>query len=308
MSSVSILFLGAGKRLTLLEYFRAAALAENLSLSLWAVEMSDKVPISVSANILVGPRFEDPEFDAFLLQTTARLKIDMVIPNMDSATVALSRLQPRLCQQGTWAVVSDPGLCTTMYDKFAAEQWFLQHSIPIPLGDGYSRIAKRRFGFGSRDQFIARDEAELQLFLSRRDPADYLVQPCVEGQEYTVDAYVDRSGRFLVALSRKRLEVIAGEVDVSLTHHHPGILSWTGRILSLGGWQGPITLQFIDSPAGPLAVEINPRFGGGVTHSIHCGVDMPRWLLREQLGLPIEPPPDWPDGSLMTRCRRDIYL
>lgn len=302
------MFLGAGKRLSLLERFRAAAEAETIALSMWAVEKETKVPISTLAEILIGPNFDHVEFEGFLLDVVRRLNIDVVIPNMDSATVALSKAKAGLAQLGTWGVVSDHDLCVAMYDKKAAERWFFEHQIPTPLANGFPRIAKRRFGFGSRDQFLARDSAQLQAFLAYRNPDDFLVQSWVEGQEYTVDAYVDRNGHLVAALSRKRIEVTAGEVDVSETHQHPGILDWTRRILSIPGWEGPITLQLVDSPEGPVMIEINPRFGGGVTHSIHCGLDMPRWLMWERLGLPPQPVVNWPDGSVMTRCRRDIFL
>ncbi|MGH3431043.1 MAG: ATP-grasp domain-containing protein, partial [Mycobacteriales bacterium] len=96
-------------------------------------------------------------------------------------------------------------------------------------------------------------------------------------------------------------------VEVSEAHHHPAVLELSHRILEQPGWSGPITLQFIDGEGGPVAIEVNPRFGGGVTHAIHCGLDMPAWLLREKLGRDLPPPPEWIDGSLMTRCRRDVF-
>jgi carbamoyl-phosphate synthase large subunit len=304
---IRILFLGAGKRLSLLECFQAAARAEGLALEVWSVERSAKVPIAVLAKVLVGPQFEDEEFESYLLAAVERLQLDLVIPNMDSAAVALSRLKAKISALGAQAVVSDHRLCLTMCDKSAAAAWFAARGLPIPEGNGFPRIAKRRFGFGSRGQFVANDEDELGIFLSRRRKEDYVLQPFIPGQEYTVDAYVDRAGRAVCILSRKRLEVSAGEVQVSETHHHPGIIALTQTILDVRGWEGPITLQFIDGPERVVALEINPRFGGGVTHSIHVGLDMPRWLICEHLGRPLPPVPDWPDGSIMTRCGRDIF-
>lgn len=178
----------------------------------------------------------------------------------------------------------------------------------IPAGGDWPRIVKHGRGFGSKDQKVVEGPEALEAFFARRSRADYLVQPVVRGQEYTVDAYVDRRGRLIGALSRQRLAVSAGEVDHSLTHRHAAILRVTSRILARPGWRGPITLQFIDAAAGPVMLEIDPRFGGGVTHAIHCGLDIPRWILREHLRLPVEPFDDWEDGSIMTRCRRDVFL
>jgi carbamoyl-phosphate synthase large subunit len=226
---------------------------------------------------------------------------------MDSATVVLSKQKCVLARMECEAVVSDHELCLAMNDKVVAHTWFTAHKLPVPIGDAYPRIVKYRFGYGSKDQFIAHEPAELHQFLRRRSSAAYLDQPLLTGQEYTVDAYVDRSGRVLAALSRKRIKVSDGEVDVSLTHRHRSILELTRRVLAIPGWRGPITLQFIDAPQGPVLIEINPRFGGGVTHSIHCGLDMPRWIIREHLERPVAPCDDWPENSVMTRCRRDFF-
>lgn len=308
MRTVNILFLGAGKRLSLLECFQYSAQREGIKLSMWAVERHPRVPITTLASVLSGPAFKDASFDDYLVEAAIKFGIDLIIPNMDSATVALSRLRERLSSVGAQAVVSKYDLCSKMEDKLAAQQWFSEQGVPIPSGDNYPRIAKKRFGFGSKDQYVAMNEEDLQFFLARSSSEEYFVQSFISGQEYTVDAYVDRQGRLLAALSRKRLEVSAGEVDLSESHRHSAILDLTARLLSVPGWYGPVTLQFIETPGGAVALEVNPRFGGGVTHSIHCGLDMPRWLLREHLGLPVEPVCEWPDGSIMTRCRRDIFL
>ena len=303
-----VLFLGAGKRLSLLERFIAAAKAEDVQLGMWCLERESRVPVAEVAEIIVGPAFGDPSFEDFLLAAASEHKIDLVLPNMDSATVALSAARDALRKSGVHAVVSDAALCRAMEDKVEADAWFRARGVAVPATDSFPAIVKHRRGFGARDQAVVRDREELARFLGTRSPGDYLTQKFIPGQEYTVDAYVDRAGKFVGALSRKRLKVIDGEVEVSETHRHPEILSVTERLFADKGWEGPITLQFIDSKDGVVAIEINPRFGGGVTHAIHCGLDMPRWLLREHLHRPLSPAPSWPDGSLMTRCRRDVFL
>jgi carbamoyl-phosphate synthase large subunit len=302
-----LLFLGAGKRLSLLEQFQRAGSAEGIDLDLLAVEGSVPVPISRTATVFTGPRFLSGEFEDFLIDLCARQSIDLVVPNMDTATIALAKQKSLLARLGRRAVVSELTLCETMFDKVSAAAWFSAIHIPQPEKSGFPCIAKHRLGFGSRDQFVARDQQELDQGLACRNSNDYIIQAFVKGAEYTVDAYVARGGRLVAALSRLRREVSAGEVDVSETMHHSEILDLTRAVLAQPGWEGPITLQFIDAPSGSVIVEVNPRFGGGVTHSIHCGLDMPRWLIREFLGREIPHDVDWPDHSIMTRCRRDIF-
>lgn len=304
---MNILFLGAGKRLSLLERFREAGINEDVNVMMWSVEDSKQVPIAIIANILVGPRFKDLEFNDFLMDVVLKYKIDLIIPNMDAATVQLAKLKYRLVSIKCKAVVSEYSLCLAMEDKIFAAKWFIDHGLSVPAGDDYPRIIKSRLGYGSRDQWVVYSNAEFRLFFSNRVAEEYFDQPLISGQEYTVDAYVERTGRVLGVLSRKRIKVSAGEVDVSETHRHKSILDLTSHVLSFKGWEGPITLQFIDSERGPVIIEVNPRFGGGVTHSIHCGLDMPRWIIREQLGRALKSFDEWSDGSIMTRCRRDFF-
>lgn len=305
---LNVMFIGAGKRMSLLERFQDAAAIEGIAVKMYSVEFTRRVPIAALANIVVGPSFKTVESEQFLLDAARRLEIDIIIPNIDPATVLLSKLKNQLADLRIWAVVSNHDLCVSMYDKVKADLWFRNHGFAVPGGDGYPQIVKMRLGSGAKDQLIANSEEEIRAFLIHRNREDYFIQPYITGQEYTVDSYVARSGCTLGSLSRKRLVVIDGEVDVSETSHHKEILRSATRVLSVEGWEGPITLQFIDGPHGPVLIEINPRFGGGVTHSIHCGLDMPRWILRERLDLPVGPVLDWPDGSFMTRCRKDIFL
>lgn len=305
--TLNLMFIGAGKRLSLLERFQAAAAREGIALGLFSIEQGRKVPIAGIAQVMEGPNFDTVASEQFLIDQVERLAIDVVIPNIDNATVALARVKQRLAARGVWAVVSDQQLCEVMYDKQLADRWFQAQGIPVPDHSAFPRILKLRNGSGAKGQFVVQNEAELRFLAASVDLGKYVAQTFLQGQEYTIDAYVDRSGRLLGALSRKRLAVCDGEVEVSETFRCHPILQQTEQILALPGWEGPLTLQFMVGAHGIAMLEINPRFGGGVTHSIHCGLDMPRWILRERLGLPVEAVHEWPDGSFMTRCRRDIF-
>jgi carbamoyl-phosphate synthase large subunit len=305
---VIVLFLGAGKRLSLLEAFQRGAREEGVELTLVSVELGTRVPIAAVAEVVVGPSFSDPAIDGYLADLVAARRPDLIIPNMDSATVALSRVKGRLDSLGAWSVVSSHELCVAMEDKARAESWFRSKGFRVPENSGYPRILKRRKGFSSRGQVVVSSDAERTDFLRGKEALDYFEQRFVEGPEYTVDAYVSRSGRLVGALSRRRLKVLDGEVEESLSERKPQILEMTRSLFSEPGWEGPLTAQFIEAEDGPVLIEVNPRFGGGVTHAIHCGLDFTRWLIREKLGRSLPERVEWKAGSIMTRCRRDVFL
>lgn len=302
---MNLLFLGGGKRLSLAEHFVRAAALEHVPLNLYSIELYEQVAIAKVAKVFRGPCFDSPDFTSYLWAVVESQDIDIIVPLMDSATVALSGVLeaadlPCMC------VVSDYDLCQIMQDKQMADEWFQWKDIPVPTSRyAYPAIYKPRYGYGSRGLVVVHDESEEISVASQRH---YFRQPFVTGTEYTVDAYVDANGRIISALSRKRIEVINGEVTHSRTHRHGDILDITRHILAQPGWRGPITLQFMDTDKGPVILEVNPRFGGGAPHSITLGLDMPRFILREYLNRPIEYVDDWPDGSVMVRCLRDVYL
>ena len=306
---LNILFLGAGKRLSLLEQFQRAAEKENIGVNLYSFELKAAVPICSIAEIQIAPKFMDSKFDTALVNFIKAKSIDIVIPNMDSATVALSRLKMRLSELGCHVIVSSNELCTAMYDKESSAKWFNQQGIKIPSENDFPLIAKAKTGYGARDQFLLHTQAELDSFKERTDFTQYYLQSYIENTtEYTVDAYVDNEGVVENIYTRIRIEVADGEVIFSNSHYNEDIVSITRKVLSQPGWKGPITLQYLQNNEHCYLVEINPRFGGGVTHAIHAGLDMPRWIIQESLGSYQSEPVNWKNGSLMTRAYRDIFL
>jgi len=270
---------------------------------MYCMERDLRVPVAHAAKVFSGPSFRDVGFSVALRNAVQNYQIDIVIPNMDAATVALSQAT----STGALHLVSSQKLCQVMEDKYAAKSWFRSHSIPTPHGEIFPRIVKSRLGYGARDQFIVDNEMAWTAMQSRIASGDYVYEPYIDGPEYTVDSYVASDGMVLGVYIRRRLEVMNGEVNVSMSQFHPLIDALARKILGLPGWFGPITLQFIDAPAGPVLIEINPRLGGGVTHAIHGGLDIPSWIFHERMGTPVVPCKGWVDGSLMTRCRRDVF-
>src|SRR5205085_465245 len=149
-------------------------------------------------------------------------------------------MKRRLAELQCRAVVSDSELCRSMFDKRRSAEWFRSNDIPQPGSEGPPWIVKHRFGYGSRGQVVVRSREERELFFSTRSTKDYLVQNFVEGPEYTIDAYVDCSGRMVEALSRRRIEVVGGEVETSETEKNPGALAIARQVLAVRGWEGPI--------------------------------------------------------------------
>jgi carbamoyl-phosphate synthase large subunit len=304
--------MGASRLVGLLDRFVSAAKAEGVEVELLSIEDSSPwhaIAVAGLAKVTAGPSFMDPSFGDFLASLVVADGVDIVIPNIDPATVALACLKPKLAALGVTAVVSSWELCRAMYDKAQAQQLFRDNSISTPIGLRYPLLAKPRYGSSSRGHVVFQDQAELDFWMRRNHVEEYVIQPFIQGTEYSVDAYVTRAGEVLGAVSRVRIVVAAGEAMVTKTAHNARVLAEVDKLLALEGWYGPLVIQAIDSPGGTYLIECNPRFGGGAPCSIEAGLDMPRWIIREALGRPLPPGPiEWRDCLCMTRSRRDHFL
>lgn len=310
MRTVQILFLGASKRVSLLERFVDAASRHNIDLKLFSCESDDRFcPIGTLATVLAGPPFLSDEFESWLYNIVARDSIDIVIPNMDSATVALSRFAENHGNT-CWPLVSSLPLCENMHDKKMAASFFREHDIPVPndTPGRFPKIIKPRFGFGAKDIRIVNDAAQQAADLYG-DGSDYIVQDFLLGcKETTVDIYLSRAHGLLGYVLRDRLEVSDGEVMVCRTRSpHEREKRLVEQVISIQGWQGCITLQYLTDPCGNLhVVEINPRFGGGATCAMEAGLDMASYIFLEYLGEPLSPPKAI-RKLMMSRARKDFF-
>jgi len=306
-----ILFLGASKRVSLFERFFHAASLENVNIELFSCEIKDEFyPISNLATILVGPKFNDINFSSWLIDLVHKYSIDIIIPNMDSATVVLSEILESNILSNSYLVVSSNFLCTTMEDKIAAADYFKYNNLPIIDNDDnvYPKIVKYRKGFGSKGIFYVNSLEEMQIISDKIDMKEYLIQNFITARETTVDMHISKKGDLVGYVLRDRLETSDGEVMICETRlPNKSEVLILESISKIPGWIGCITIQYFTDLYGQIFInEINPRFGGGVTCSIEAGLDIPRNILREFLGKKIIIP-ERLKTIYMTRSRRDYF-
>jgi carbamoyl-phosphate synthase large subunit len=310
MENLNILLLGAGNRLSLCEWLIEAGKKYNKKVNLYSVEVKNPVPISQHATILKGEKWDSPNFEKSIIDIVKTYNIHMLLPLMDAGCTALSKYKENIEKEtNTWAVVSSYNICNTMEDKGLSEKWFIKNKVNIPYDIKFPKIFKSIKGYGSRDQFIVKDQIELSLISEYKDLSNYIDQPFIEGPEYTIDAYVSKTGKLIGAVSRLRLEVINGEVSRGLTKREPELLKEVERVLNLPGFLGPITLQFIkcNSDSKFYMIECNPRLGGGSIQSFKAGANYCECLVAEYLNLELPDCSKWEENLLMMRCNREIW-
>lgn len=306
---INILFLGGAKRVSLAEEFIKAGNNLDYAVSIFSYELTPFVPIAEVGTVVLGKKWADPHLVAHLRSVIHEHDIDVVLPFVDPAIQIAASLKAHL--KDVFIPVSSEAIAEIFFNKHLANQWFVEHCIPVPEFKGkLPAIAKPVTGSASKGLVIIESPDVLGEFNSRADRDNFLLQEYVVGDEYTVDCYADSTGRLIAAVPRKRLEVTGGEATKTVTVHHAAVEVLTQKLFVTRSFIGPITVQFIeDKTSGKVYVmEINPRFGGGALCSIHAGMQSPLYVIQEFLGISPQPMKQFNPGTLMVRSFREHYF
>lgn len=308
---ISILFLGGAKRVSLAEHFIGAAKKFGQSVRIYSYELEEKVPIASVGQVIIGKRWAAADVFDDLKDCIGRHGVSIVLPFVDPA-IRICAVLKDSCP-GAFIPVSEIDVCETMFDKLRSAEWFEANGIAQPKffkdveSFEYPVVLKPRKGSASKGLIICKSKDAVPAV----DLSGYLCSAYVEDRtEYSVDCYVNREGYAVSVVPRIRTETSGGEVVRSVTVRDQEVIDVSRRILAAGKFKGPITIQFIrnNRDGALLAMEVNPRFGGGVVTSIGAGSGIVDMVLREARGEVASSVSDWEDGVVMARFFKEVIF
>jgi len=283
MKQISLLMLGGGKRVSLLERFDEAAGQLGLKLKAFAYELSQQQPISQFAEVIVGKKWFDEGVEEDIKKLSENNKIDLIISNVDQATLVQSRIRESLNAASFCSIFESAKICLSKksFQSFCDENSL--GIIPLAIEGQYPVFAKPNYGSASEGAIIIASDLEKNSLLPA---SDYIIQKYVRGVEYSVDAYVSRNGKICGISPRRRLRTLGGESIETETLHDVEIYQRSSQVIEKLQLIGPLTIQFIreDATHKLYLLEVNPRFGGGVIASIEAGFNFPLMMLQECIG------------------------
>lgn len=291
--NLTILFTSVGRRVELVQQFKAAATAENVRLEVIGADISESAPaLAFCDRTVIVPRISDRGYIPALLEICGKYRVDCLIPTIDTDLYLLSCEKERFAQIGTTVLISRPEKIAICRDKRRTSAYFQSLGLhaPEPVDDvekycgGFPAFIKPLDGSSSIGANRADTMEQLRFFASQL--SSYVVQPFAAGTEYTVDIFCDLQGEPVYITPRIRQAVRAGEVLKTKICHNPQIEEEMRRLIADFRPCGAITVQLIrDDAAGVNQyIEINPRFGGGAPLSMKAGADAAAALLRLLLG------------------------
>lgn len=312
-----ILFTGAGRRVELLQAFRQAALSLDINLKIFGAEMTDSAPALAYCDYTrIVCAMRDEAYIPQLLEICKNDGIDLIIPTIDTDLLVLSQHKEEFERVGTKVLISKTDSIRLCRDKNFTSDFFVSCGLSAPktynnyreYDGGFPCFIKPKDGSSSIDAYKIDNEGELSEFANRVD--DYVIQPFIDGEEYTVDIFCGFDSSPVYITPRKRLAVRAGEVLKTEISLDETIISECRKLIDKFEPVGAITVQLIkDKSTGRnYYIEINPRFGGGAPLSMKAGARSAEVILRMLCGEKPEFRQIASDGAVFSRFDQSICV
>lgn len=297
MKEIHILITGVGRRVELMQAFRLAALKLNINLKLYGADMAGTAPALAYCDYTRRVcAMRDPQYIQQLVDICVGDKIDLVIPTIDTDLLVLSQNVDAFEKVGTKVLISKPDKILICRDKNNTGKFFESCSLKAPrtynnhkeYPGSYPCFIKPKDGSSSINAFKVEDEEELVVYAGQVE--DYIIQPFVEGREFTIDIFCDFDGNPIYITPRERVQVRAGEVLKTQIFMDETMIEDAKKLCEAFKPCGPMTVQLIqDRNTGDnYYIEINPRYGGGAPLSMKSGARSAEALLMLLCGEVVE--------------------
>ena len=249
------------------------------------------------------PRCSDHGYVQRILDLCAWQKIQIVIPINDLELKVFNRADVRnqfrlagvhlamnphpcvhagICKKASWAVVNGAGLLqpyTFSTENLKSPRHFWR-SLTFPL------IVKPAQGVGGQGQKVANCLADVKQppfqVPTGYPNYDYLWQDYIHGVEYSVDTWGDPFSERFVAVPRLRQEVRFGQITKGQTVDDAEVIHFVRQICQAFKSKDVCCVQVIRCAKSNRLyfIEMNPRYGTGVSLSIAAGANFPllQWL------------------------------
>jgi carbamoyl-phosphate synthase large subunit len=236
------------------------------------------------------PRLSSLSIEEFIRYCNQH-QITNVIPTRDGELFYFAKNRQLLKENGISVMISNSDAVDICLDKLLFFQHLQELGYPvIPTSqkiedlntDKY--VVKERFGAGSQNIGIHLNKVQaLEYSIKLQNP---IFQPYIQGEEYSVDLYLDNFHKTKGAIARTRNLVIHGESQITRSVQDDILIQLCSKLAESLSLSGHVVLQlFKDDQAKFHIIECNTRFGGASSLSIALGLDSLYWFLLESQGV-----------------------
>lgn len=238
---------------------------------------------------VVSPFREINAYSDDLRKMIAEWEIDIVVPTLDEE---MEVIQTVLADTGVHILASPKETLQIVMDKKRFYNWVEKHMSEFgaqfttldkdPSWDAQEYFLKPARGRGSNGCMLVTKEDLPRVRSEFLNPDEQLVMEVLPGREWTVDAYVTKSGVVRYVVPRERLVVESGVSKKGRTEKHAVMMNATRTLISKLSFYGPICVQFKEDAQGnPKLLEVNARMSGGSPITRLAGADPMQCFVEE---------------------------
>jgi len=217
----------------------------------------------------LAPLANAPAYLPFL--ATLLAQVDVFLPFLDEELVVLAEQGHQLPDALRARIaMSPPDVLLDCVDKSRFQTRCEMAGLPVaPRARSHPAVFKPRFGRGGKGVLMLDDAAIFAAVQSR----DGVIQHCVQGEEFTVDAVFDTAGRLLATSARKRV-LAAGVSTIGQVMPDTALHALAVRLGQVWSFRYAINFQVIRDVEGQdWLIELNPRLAGSALFSAKAGCD-----------------------------------
>lgn len=319
--SVNILFTSSGRRVELIQHFKATYKKLGLDGLVVTADLKDNSPAGKISDVhVLVPRVNDPNYINTLLGICEQYEIDLVIPLIDTELILLAENKHVFAERNIKLLISSVETHEICNDKILSTQFFEDAGFGVPKTYNIEEVLSEKEilqpllikpANGSSGIGVNKVDTLEELAFFAKHLNNPILQELVEGNEYTIDVYTDFEGNVLTTVPRLRIETRAGEVSKGKTIRNELLMDQAKKVVeALPSAFGCITVQcFLTKDNEVKFIEINPRFGGGAPLSLQAGADYATYLLESvaygESNFKLD---NWTNNLLMLRYDAAIFI
>ena len=288
---MNLLFSCIGKRGYIASYFRPHLTSGDRLVGTSNTKWTPGFCACDAAYIM--PNLDSAEYHEAVLNLCDQESINGILTFLDPDIVRLAEIKPQLLDQGTIPIIPDLETAQVCFDKYETFKFLKANGFQTPesfvhieearqsveKGDlTFPLIVKPRSGFGSRATFVARNDAELEVFFNY-EPG-MLIQEFIDGDAFDFDILGDLNGQPVSVVLWRKLRSTQGETEHVITCKDSTLLELGVRLGECLKHIGPMDVDLFVNDRGVFVLEMNPRFGGGYPVSQLAGADFPGLILK----------------------------
>lgn len=319
--NINILILSAGRRVELVNCFKAARDRLGIRGKTVAADASYLAPALYFADEHEQvPRISDNDgYISSIIRICKKFDIALIVPTIDTELLLLAERRAEIESATDAAIlISSLDVIRICRDKTNTQKWLEEHGFLVPrmisdeeIDEGwvaYPVFIKPLDGSSSINAFKAENKDEIDTYRELIGNGKYIIQDFMEGTEYTIDCFLDMESKVITVVPRIRIATRSGEIAKGRIVSDQGIIEDVIRLLEELKPIGHITIQCMRTDRGIEYIEINPRFGGGAPMSIMAGADSCEKLYRLLMGEKLERDESFRENVTFLRFDASIML